>query len=59
MFLAGVVHGKDKQASLYKLAHSTAKKEEELIEHYVKELIEEDEKKAAAGMYLCSLLFNR
>lgn len=50
MFLAGVVHGKDKQASLYRLASEKAKKEEELVESYVKQLIEEDEKKAA-GMF--------
>ncbi|KAG2387243.1 hypothetical protein C9374_001575 [Naegleria lovaniensis] len=48
MFLAGVVHGKDKQASLYRLANARAKQEEELVESYVKQLIEEDEKKAAA-----------
>jgi len=51
LFVAGVVHGKDKQAGLYRLAQSTAQKEEELVEKYVKELIEEDEKKAAAGRF--------
>ena len=51
MFVAGVVHGKDKQASLYRLAKGNQQKEEELVEKYVKEMIEEDEKKAATGMY--------
>ncbi|KAL9642161.1 hypothetical protein ABK040_007166 [Willaertia magna] len=58
MFIAGFVHGNDKQANLIRAAKARVNDEEQLIEKYVHELQEEKQKQEAAARGEDASLYN-